>query len=243
VVGAVRVRQVGLKARLRRSPGTIAILTLVTAVSLVEFALGQSAGWDWVTRALGGSIQDISHGQVWRLLTPALVNPPIEAAQSGMASRVGIAVHFLPNVVLLWIFGTRLEARLGTARLLTVAVASEFFGRAWLAVPFPRYDGHGGGTSIMLSGVAGALFMLVWSERHDGPRQRKKVWLSAGLFAIALITAPGLSAGNNHAHAAGFVAGAAIGYGARRQRFREGVGVVALVALAIVALRVTQLRT
>jgi hypothetical protein len=211
-------------------------------VSLVEFALGQSAGRDWVTRALGGSIQDVSRGQVWRLFTPGLVNPPIEAVQSGMASRVGILVHFLPNVALLWLFGTRLEARLGTARLLTVAVASEVFGRAWLAVPFPRYDGHGGGTSIMLSGVAGALFLLVWHERHDGPNRRRKLWLSAGLFGIALITAPALAAGHNHAHGAGFVAGAATGYGAGRQRFREAVGVVLLVALGIVAVRVAQLR-
>ena len=94
----------------------------------------------------------------------------------------------------------------------------------------------------MLSGVAGALFMLVWSERHDGQNQRRKLWLSAGLFALALITAPGLAAGHNHAHGAGFVAGAAIGYGARRQRFREAVVVVVVVAAAIVVLRVAQLR-
>jgi membrane associated rhomboid family serine protease len=241
-VGALRIRPAGLKARLGSSPGTVALLILVTAVSLVEFVLGQSAGRDWVTRALGGSIQDISHGQVWRLLTPALVNPPIEAVEPGAAARIGILVHLVPNVALLWIFGTRFEARVGTARLLTVAVASELFGRAWLAVPFQRYDGHGGGTSIMLSGVAGALFVLVWSERHDGPSQRKKIWLSAGLLAVALITAPALSAGNNHAHASGFLAGAAIGYGASRRRFREAVGLLLLVALGIVAARVVQLR-
>jgi membrane associated rhomboid family serine protease len=227
---------------LSRAPGTIALLAAVSVVSAVEFALGQSAGRDWVTQALGGSIQDISQGQVWRLLTPALVNPPIEAAQAGMASRIGIAVHFVPNAVLLWVLGSRLEARIGTARLMTVAVASEVFGRAWLAVPFPRYDGHGGGTSIVVSGIAGALFVLVWSQ-GDAPHRGRKLWLSAGLFVVALITAPALAAGHNHAHGAGFVAGATIGYGVARQRPRVAVGAAAVVALGIVALRVAHLRS
>jgi GlpG protein len=197
--------------RLRRAPATAVLLLLallVFAATLGSFRSPAALWLLWVPEvqlleylmggpALPAFLAPFTSGQLWRVLTPALLHDG--------------PVHLIGNAVMLFWFGTRIEPVEGTGRFVVLVLATAAVGDAvqflWAGAPF-----FGG-----LSGVVyGLLGFLLAVERTSGVRYGSHPGLH-GMMLVFLVAATtgmfapfGLHVGNG-AHWGGFLAGAALG--------------------------------
>jgi GlpG protein len=151
---------------------------------------------DGVYLHLHVGLQDILHGQVWRLVTPIFIH-------------FGIA-HLLFNMWCLWDFGSMVEARHGSWYLalmvVVIAVASNL---AQYFVP------HGSLVFGGMSGVLYGLFGYIWIRGRLDPasglylHQSTVVMMLVWFFACLFHLIPNVA---NAIHAVGLIVGMAWGY-------------------------------
>jgi GlpG protein len=143
-------------------------------------------------------LRDIESGEIWRLVTPALMH--------------GNPLHILFNLLWLRILGTMIEVRRGTLRLLILvlvsAAASNYGQYAWMektGEPGPFWG---------LSGVVYALFGYVWMKGVHEPEQRLGIDqnnVNIMLFWLVLCMTGALGRIGNAAHVVGLVVGVVAG--------------------------------
>jgi GlpG protein len=196
---------------LRRRPLTVALV----AISLVVFVLHDSprreraveqklcfstsyVDLEGVTHSNG--LNDILHGQVWRLLTPIFLH-------------FGIW-HLVFNAFALGSFGTVVELRRGTLRMLAIvlvaAVASNLGQYLYMERADPGRQQIFGG----LSGVICALFGYVWMKSLYQPEQGMILHPNTVIFVLfylALCMTPLMGPIANAAHVVGVVVGVTFG--------------------------------
>lgn len=187
---------------------TLGLLAVISAVLAAEVLLNPAAGVDRPTQLLGLSRSAVLDGEWWRLLTASLVNPA-----SGDALKTGAIVHWLMNAIALWKLGPALERRCSPADWGKVAVVSAVVAEGWLIVAFPHSTGYGGGTSVVVVGMAGALVSLAWRGRRAAPRHWTRTVRALAIFIlVSLLAALGaMDPAVNQAHLAALVTGLLMG--------------------------------
>ena len=140
-----------------------------------------------------GTLNEISSGQLWRLLTPILLHFTI--------------LHFLFNLLMLRDLGLMIEYRMGSLKfvgmVLVIAAASN-------SAQFAFYDGPFGG----MSGVNYGLFGFIWIRNRLAPEDGYSIHPSSvtymmGRYVLCMIgIIPHVA---NGAHTGGLVIGAAMG--------------------------------
>lgn len=175
-------------ARIRSQAGplTLAVMVLSIVVYLLMPVLGDDRMMNW----LGWPADSSQYWQVWRWVSHALLHfSPL---------------HIIFNLLWWWYLAGPLEKRLGTGKLVTIALVSAFFS-GWAQ---SLYSGiYFGG----LSGVVYALMGYVWLTGERAPKVGLSlprglmvfslVWLVAGYFDMF-----GLAIANA-AHVAGLILG------------------------------------
>lgn len=150
---------------------------------------------DWEPGNVSDAMVDIKNGQVWRMVTPAIVH-------------FGI-LHLLFNMLWLNQLGSQIETRKGwlkyTVLLLALAVFANF-----VEVFVSDSPANFGG----MSGVVYGLFGYIWIKTRYVPQDR--FYIDPGTVRFMLIWfvicfIPGMHIANG-AHAGGLVLGMAIGY-------------------------------
>jgi GlpG protein len=146
-----------------------------------------------------GSLEDIAHGEVWRLVTPIFMH-------------FGI-VHLLFDMWALAILGTMIEYRRGTWTLALLVLISAVFSNLGEYLWEVNSTGHAalfGG----MSGVAYALFGYIWMKGENEPEQGMILHPSTVQFMLFWLVVCMLGfMGNiaNAAHVVGLVVGIACG--------------------------------
>jgi len=211
-VAQVEKRQVNIRERWKaqRGVGTFTLGLIVVCVGV--FVMTDLAGRDdiaeWLyidthaglSEVLYGRFQDVRSGQVWRLVTPALMH--------------GGFLHILFNMWWLKDLGTAVEHRQSTLFLviffLITAVASNVLQ---YLLSGPNFVG--------MSGVVYALFGYIWIRgRFDASSgyalSQAAVAIMVGWYVLCWTGLVGPIA--NWAHTGGLVAGAAWGFAASKLR-------------------------
>jgi GlpG protein len=158
-------------------------------------------GWSYLP-----GLQEIRQGQVWRLFTPMIIHMTV--------------LHFVFNMVWLWILGSRIESRFGSlalAALVLVASAISNLAQYGYSGPELLFVGRivsGGPNFGGMSGVNYALFGFAWMQTlrvRTGPPliSERDVFVLMVWFVMCFTGWVGPVA--NVAHAAGLVVGIAIG--------------------------------
>jgi GlpG protein len=151
-----------------------------------------------------GPTADIRHGQVWRIWTPMFVHLS--------------PWHLVFNMYWLYVFGSMIEGRRGTIRLLLLVLAcgaastwGEYFFEFIAGWTRGQPTTEGGG----MSGVGYGLFGYLWMKgKFDASSQLFLPPNTVALFLIWLIVCWTGAIGPvaNWAHATGLAAGVVIGY-------------------------------
>jgi GlpG protein len=158
---------------------------------------------DGVGQLAWAGLDEVRRGEVWRLITPIFLH-------------FG-ATHLLFNGLVLLDLGRRVEAISGTAALAAMVLVFGVLGNvAQYLAAGPAFGG--------LSGVLYGLFGFIWVMARRAPgsgyaiRDAEVVTLAiwSGICLLGLVGPVG-----NAAHAAGFVAGLAVGAGAAALRRRR----------------------
>jgi GlpG protein len=175
----------------RRRPVTILLIAVCVLVHLRIF--GDLDRYLLFSTAKG-SLQEISNGQVWRLITPILLH--------------GDLLHLAFNMLWLYNLGTLIERRVGSLlfALLVVAIAIPS-NYAQFAAAGPFFGG--------MSGVVYGLFGYAWVRGRLDPTSG--LWLQPsvalwmmGWFVFCLVQT-NLNVAN-YAHGGGLVVGGLLGY-------------------------------
>ena len=149
-----------------------------------------------------GGIEDIVHGEVWRLVTPIFMHfGPI---------------HLLFDLWALAFFGTMIEYRRGTPTLALVVFLSAIASNLGQHVYNINYVGHPGIFGGM-SGVVYALFGYVWMKGRHEPEQGMILHPSSVqtmLFWLVLCMTGLVGNIANAAHVVGVVVGIMLGLAA-----------------------------
>lgn len=144
-------------------------------------------------------LDDITHGQIWRLVTPIFLH-------------FG-PVHLLCNMSVLWYFGRKIEYEKRKWKflllVLVAAIASNCGQYFFDVYHFGKPTAFGG-----MSGVGYALFAYVWMKSATRPEERlgvsqNNVFMMMGWFVLCTTGAVGPIA--NAAHGFGLIAGFLIG--------------------------------
>jgi rhomboid protease GluP len=137
-------------------PGvTYAILGLTVLVYILQLASltiyrSPVAGLDWL-EAYGARINDlIRAGEIWRLITPALLH--------------GSVPHIAFNMYALWSFGSNQERYFGHARFLALYVLSAFAGNV-LSFLLMSDNSISVGASTAVFGLVGAEGVFLYQNR------------------------------------------------------------------------------
>lgn len=156
---------------------------------------------------------DIRQGQVWRIITPAFVHYGI--------------MHLVMNMWTMWILGSPIERRYGTAwygiLIILLAIPSTVSGSiaplAWGGSPF------GAGFSGVLFGFVGYMWVRAQFEPASGFYMPPSTLVFIGIYMIFGLTTLDEQFFNvrldNWAHGVGLVTGVAIGYVQHLLRFRS----------------------
>jgi membrane associated rhomboid family serine protease len=196
---------------------------LIDAGALVPYSEGT------IAQLTGG----IVGGQWWRLL-------------SSMFLHAGL-IHLALNAYVLWIFGTEIEREIGRLSTLAVFLVTGIFAGA---TSFALATGF-----IVAVGASGAIFGLVGAFIAYNYRRRQHVLAQARLrgavtmLAINLIIGFSIPSIDWRAHLGGLVAGLVAGFAVdpsrpdavRRVFSVAGLGVLLVVAIALVAVRSAQI--
>ena len=219
-------------SRLRRYPASAAILGLTALVFAAQVVSQPVLGFD-LPLAVGAKVNEmIVRGQLWRLVTPALLH-------------IGL-LHFAVNGYSLYILAPLVESGFGAGRMLLVYLLSSVVGVSF-SLAFSPAPSAGASSAIfgLLGAVGGFLFLnraLLGARGQDMLRQI--------LFLAIINLGIGLSPGiDNWAHVGGLLAGLGLAFslgprftvawledGGRRLidvRMANGVRQRALLAVAI----------
>jgi membrane associated rhomboid family serine protease len=196
---------VGVAALVRSTPAAWAVLAITVVVSVADFALPAVMGVDLVTHHLGDATARIAKGEVWRLITPELVNPP----SYGMRFMSG-AEHLAWNIVGLVLAGVRVERTLGTRRFVVLYVIAGLASQVALFAALPLRWSSGGGSSGSVHGLFGAVLVIAFLQRGE---DRRKFWYFVVSWALLALNTAGAfmnSATTNIIHLGGALAGIAL---------------------------------
>jgi GlpG protein len=185
--------------RSQAGPLTLTVMSLCILVYLLMQALGDNAVMNWLSWP-----QDREqYRQLWRWFSHALLHFSL--------------LHISFNLLWWWYLGGPVEKRLGTGKLLVIAVVSALFS-GWAQSLFSGANFGG------LSGVVYALMGYVWLTGERAPERGLNLprglmlfsvlWLVAGYFDMF-----GLSIANA-AHVAGLVLGLLMAFWDTRHTLR-----------------------
>lgn len=149
---------------------------------------------------LAGAFSEISRGQVWRLITPALMH--------------GGLLHLVFNCYYVLLFGSAIEGLKGQRTFLSLVLLGAIISNCGQAIWLAATPGGGIGGFLGLSGVNYALFGYVWMRGKYAPQERLGAPPQTVSFMLAwlLICMTGL-VGNiaNAAHVIGLLVGVIFG--------------------------------
>lgn len=189
----VDLRTRGQITRARRAPLVFALLVTSVVATVVVQVIHPA-----VFGLLAFLPEEMVQGQVWRLITPVFVHGGVLHG----------AIHLLFNMYWMVHFGTQIEARQGTWRLLLIflltAILSNLAQYLWSG---PNFAG--------MSGVVYGLFGYVWVKMRYEPLSGYALLPGTAFFLMLwLVICFTGAVGNvaNMAHGGGLVVGAAIGY-------------------------------
>ena len=182
-------------------PATAVFLVILAVVYGFEIALGGSTNVGVLVR-LGANVPElVLGGQPWRLFTSIFLH-------------IGI-VHVLLNGWALYQLGGLLESFVGSARMLSVALASGLVGSA-ASTAWHVWTGNPGlsaGASGAVFGLLGALVGLLLRRKNDLRAEGRSLLSSllvwAGLNVYLGLSTPGI---DNAAHFGGAIAGFLAGF-------------------------------
>jgi len=186
----------------------LASLLFWAGVAEVEFLKGGFRAWQ---------------GEVWRFVTSSLLHDD--------------PVHLFFNLYFLWWFGTYVEERLGSIRMLLICLM--------IAAGSDAAEYGFVGPSIGLSGINYGLFAMLWVLRSRDWRfadalDRQMIAMVSAVFVICiLLTIANVYGVANVAHAAGALIGTAIGLAAAQRRATRALAgwiAVAIVTVSCVLL-------
>jgi GlpG protein len=197
---------------LRRRPVTLALIGICVVVFLmqnshandrhqVETTLAFSTGYvDQEGRKHGNGLEDIAHGEVWRIFTPVIMH--------------GSPIHIFFNMWMLAQLGTLIEIRRRSLRLgvliLISAGVSNFAQYLWMEHSDPGVPQF----FLGMSGVVYALFGYIWMKGIYEPEQGMILHPNTvGIMLVWLVLCMTGSIGSiaNAAHFMGLVVGVAFG--------------------------------
>ncbi len=202
------VNNIWNRPNFQRRPLTIALISVCVAVYLLMHLYSYGLVVDWLgfsslrVEEIGGKIgirpgglDDIRHGQVWRLFTPVLLHFNL--------------AHILFDMWALASFGSLIEYRRGTltlAFLILVSAVTSNLGQYLFDTYYLAQPGLFGG----MSGVVYALFGYVWMKGRYEPEQGmilhpSSVQIMIFWLVICMLGAMGNIA--NAAHAVGLIVG------------------------------------
>ncbi len=199
-------RDASLRSVLRQTPVAWVIFSLITVVGVVDFAWPFTSGLDQLTYRLGSSTARTAGGEWWRLLTAALVNPPIDAGsrvQSGPE-------HLVTNLFWLLLAGPRAERLLGARRFILLLIVAAFTSSVALFVGEPLFWGWGGGTSGAIAALGGALLLIAYVQRNESDWKRRYFIASLVFLGLVIVGSAWIPAGSNIVHLGGFLTGVAL---------------------------------
>lgn len=154
--------------------------------STLKFANLYDAQWD------GTAFFNVRSGQIWRIITPIFLH--------------GGPTHIAMNLYMLYVFGTRIEPKLGSPRFLGLVLATAIVPNLMQAViTGPNFVG--------ISGVVYGLIGYMLVRRKDGYYISQFLLIIVGAFFV--IDLFNLVPGRHvavWAHVGGFVVGALYGY-------------------------------
>lgn len=202
----------------RRRPLTLAILFLCTGIGIMtnmgrerdnpimqwlQFHRTDQPGGEWLSGAPSARLSEIRRGEIWRIVTPALLH-------------FG-EFHLVFNMIMFYQLGSVIENRIGTARLAGIMLAIAIPSNLMQALMPSAWGGSGlfGG----LSGVVFGLLGYAWMKSRFDPTAG--IYISRGSVLMALMflglgVAGAFNIGGvriaNWAHTVGFAAGVAVGY-------------------------------
>jgi rhomboid protease GluP len=173
---------------------TYIILGLTLFVYLAQFLSKMEFNADFVAVLFAKVNPAIISGELWRLVTPALVH--------------GNLIHIGFNMYALWILGRQVEMLFGNGRFFMLYLISAFGGNV-LSFAFSEAISVGASTAIF--GLIGAQAVFIFKNRHIFGKKARQMLTQIGLilllnFAISIV--PGSSI-DLWGHLGGFVAGTA----------------------------------
>lgn len=172
---------------------TFAIMGLTILSFILQNLLETLYGVDLLF-VFGGKINDaILRGEVWRLVTPALLHISV--------------VHIAVNMYALYIIGRRLERFYGHRRFLLLYVLAAFGGNT---LSFALSSAPSLGASTAVFGLMAAEIVFIYQNRKlFGAARTRQALINLGVILIINLTygfLPGLNI-DNMGHIGGFIAG------------------------------------
>jgi len=172
--------------------GVTVVFYLLQLGSVAVFGYPTSYGnIDWL-EVFGARINEaIKAGQLWRLLTPALLH--------------GSITHIFFNMYALLSFGSSLEQYFGRGRFFTLYILGAFTGNV---ASFLFSDGYSVGASTAVFGLVGAQGIFLYQNRKLlGAQGKKAIGNIVFVAAFNLIIIGSLPYIDNWGHIGGLVGG------------------------------------
>lgn len=191
VLGRVEPRRVAVRIPQRKPYVTYTLLAVSILIFLLQMLSQYVYGDDYLI-ALGAKINPlIVQGQLWRLLTPALLHVSL--------------VHIAFNMYALYSIGRGLESHYGHGRFMALYVLAAFAGNT---ASFLLTDKPSAGASTALFGLIAAEGVFIYTNRRIFGKQSASM-LSNLVMLVAINLFLGLSPGiDNWGHLGGLVGGA-----------------------------------
>ncbi len=189
------------------------VCVVLVAVNVIVFVVGLQDRTIEL-RFADNALAIAGHGEYYRMLTSAFLH-------SGL-------FHIGFNMVLLYVYGSQVEATLGIPRFIALYFAAALGGSA-CSLWFTPVAAFSLGASGAVFGVFGAFFVIARSKGQDTSQ-------IVGLIVINLLLGAVIPRVDNSAHIGGLITGAAIGALYEWARRRRGVGGVALQVAGVAAI-------
>jgi rhomboid protease GluP len=228
-----------LAREVRAYPATVSFcliwVVIFLAMTSVHLAEGNPLSlFQWLLPGFGGghrfgdlTLQDLDHGQVWRLMTCNFVHYSL--------------VHIGFNVAGMYMIGTMVESWYGPSQLIVIYGLTGGGGNL-ISVLIRYATGssrvvHSGGGSVVILGLVGLCAVVGWRARSpDGKHLGLMMAIVLGMTALLGMVLPGHI--DNAGHAGGTLVGFALGLAHRGFLDRAskpsawGAGVVAALVIA-----------
>lgn len=200
--------------------GIIALCTLVLLVQMADPAVTARFGMIGSSTVTG---EGVAHGQVYRLLTAALLHESL--------------IHLLFNMLALYFVGTALEPVLGRGRFLGLYVLSAIGGSAGSMLAHP--------VNTLSVGASGAVFGLFGAYLVVSHRLRRDTGPIVGLIAVNAVLGFVIPRVDWQAHVGGLVVGTlcAVALVVAPRGQRTVVQVLAGVGLLVISLALVLIRS